>query len=279
MPSLRNNAIFGFPSDDGAENTALVGPGRNVTGELGMKGDPGPARLGYADFNLFYNLMARTTDNYGISVANLTERHSAGFALGDPIAEDAKDQQIDPRLATPPPVVFPFADDVVVTRQVSVCQILAFYRSLYTPGSGSLLIDKGDPKDGVGTDIGAVGAGTPAAADLFGTSCPDADRALAAKQAVATTCPQPDVDGGIPLSQQGRSIVCVCEATPTGGLAHDSGPRDRACVPGARNSSRTRTPAQRGPLDQVERRKVSRLISGRTPTRTGGPVVPRPRFT
>ena len=139
-----------------------------------MKGDPGPARLGYADFNLFYNPTAATTDNYGVSVPNLTERHSAGFALGDPIAEDAKDQQVDPRLATPPPVVFPFADDVVVTRLVSVCQILAFYRGLYSPGAGSLLIDKGDPMDGVGTDIGAVGAGTPAAADLFGTLCPDA---------------------------------------------------------------------------------------------------------
>jgi len=216
LPSLRNNAIFGFPSDDGAANTALVGPGRNVGGELGMKGDPGPARLGYADFNLFYNPMARTTDNYGVSVANLTERHSAGFALNDPIAEDAKDQQVDPRLAVPPPVVFPVVDDVVVGRQVTVCQILAFYRGLYTPASQSPLTDKGDPKDGVGTDIGAVGAGTPAAADLFGTLCPDT---LGATQAVVTTCPQPAVDGGVPLSQQGRSIVCVCEAAPTGGLA------------------------------------------------------------
>ena len=67
LPSLRNNAIFGFPSDDGAANTALVGPGRTVAGALGMKGDPGPARLGYADFNLFYNLKAATMDNYGLS--------------------------------------------------------------------------------------------------------------------------------------------------------------------------------------------------------------------
>jgi len=219
LPSLRDNAIFNFPSDDGAANTALVGPGLNVGGELGMKGDPGPARLGYADFNLFYNLMAATQDNYGISVANLTERHSAGFALGDPIAQDAKDQQVDPRLVAPPPVVFPFADDVIVSGQVNVCQILAFYRSLYTPGPESLLIDKGDPMDGVGTDIGAVGAGTPAAADLFGTVCADADRVLAARPAVVTTCPQPDVDGGTtPLDQQGRSIVCVCEAAPAGRL-------------------------------------------------------------
>ena len=227
-----------------------------------MKGDPGPARLGYADFNLFYNLTAATTDNYGISVANLTERHSAGFALGDPIAEDAKDQQVDPRLATPPPVVFPFADDVVVTRLVSVCQILAFYRGLYTPGAGSLLIDKGDPNDGVGTDIGAVGAGTPAAADLFGTLCPDADRVLAATQAVVTTCPQPDVDGGTtPLSQQGRSIVCVCEATPTGGLATHSGAHDRACASGARSSSRTRAGATRAAI-HVERRVPQPIEAG-----------------
>jgi hypothetical protein len=225
LPSLRNNAIFNFPSDDGADNTVFVGPGRTTTGELGVKGDPGPARLGYADFNLFYNLMARTTDNYGISVANLTERHSPGFALGDPIPGDAKDQQIDPRLAAPPPVVFAFADSDVVSGQVNVCQILAFYRGLYTPGSGSPLVDHGDPSDGPGTDIGAVGGGTPAGDDLFGTLCSEADRVLAAKPAVVTTCPQPGVDGGTtPLSQQGRSIVCVCETAPTDSLASTLAP-------------------------------------------------------
>ena len=175
--------------------------------------------------------------------------------------------------------MFPFADDVVVTRLVTVCQILAFYRGLYTPGAGSLLIDKGDPMDGVGTDIGAVGAGTPAAADLFGTVCPDAARVLAATQAVVTTCPQPDVDGGDSALPAGTFHRLRLRSHTDGRVRDDSGARDRACVSGARNSSRTRTQAQRGPLDQVERRKVSRLISGRTPTRTGGPVVPRPRFT
>ena len=221
LQSLRNNAIFAFPSDDGPTNTALVGPGRTATGALGMKGDPGPARLGYADFNLFYNLGAATLDNYGLSVPNLDERRAAGFALGDPYAEDAKDQQVDPGLARPAPGVFPFDDGQVVSAQVNVCQILAFYRTAYTPGPKSPLIDKGDPMDGSGTDIGAVGAGSPTADDLFGTLCSPPEPAVA--PAVVTACSQSGVDasttdGSTPLASQGRSIVCVCEVASPGSL-------------------------------------------------------------
>jgi len=38
----------------------------------------------------------------------------------------------------------------------------------YTPLAGSPLIDVGDPAGGAGNDIGAIGAGTPNAADGFG---------------------------------------------------------------------------------------------------------------
>lgn len=57
----------------------------------------------------------------------------------------------------------------VWTRQLSVGTILADYRTRYTPKSGNPLIDAGDPAGGAGNDIGAIGAGTPNALDLFGT--------------------------------------------------------------------------------------------------------------
>jgi hypothetical protein len=53
-------------------------------------------------------------------------------------------------------------------RTTSVASVLSVYRERYTPKSGSPLIDAGDPAGGEGNDIGAVGAGTPNADDLFG---------------------------------------------------------------------------------------------------------------
>lgn len=64
-------------------------------------------------------------------------------------------------------------DGDIWQRRVTVSQILAFYRRMYTPRSTSPLVDQGDPTDDTGgmrnTDIGAVGAGNPHPDDLFGT--------------------------------------------------------------------------------------------------------------
>jgi len=69
-------------------------------------------------------------------------------------------------------VPFPIGDGDVWLRRVTVSQILALYRTIYTPGAGSPLIDAGDPSDDTGgmrnTDIGAVGAGNPHPDDRFG---------------------------------------------------------------------------------------------------------------
>ena len=53
-------------------------------------------------------------------------------------------------------------------RATTVRDILVEYRRRYTPLAGSPLIDVGDPAGGAGNDIGAIGAGTPNAADGFG---------------------------------------------------------------------------------------------------------------
>ena len=52
-------------------------------------------------------------------------------------------------------------------RQFGVSEILQHYRGLYTPSAGSSLTDHGDPQDGAGVDIGAIGSGQDDPADLF----------------------------------------------------------------------------------------------------------------
>jgi len=189
--SLRNNVFFNLPSDSGTNNTAIIGPGLDANFLPAMKGDPGKAALGYANYNLFDNPKATTIDNYGVSVMGATERVAPTFALNDVPSGGTKDQQVDPKLTGPLPAVFPFSDDDITARRVTVCQILAFYRTLYTPAAGSPLIDAGDPADGAGVDIGAVGAGAADPADLFGTLCAESDRAFATAPTVVTQCPMP----------------------------------------------------------------------------------------
>jgi hypothetical protein len=217
LASLRSNIFFNLPANDGT-NTAMVGPGETTDFQPEAKGDPGPVALGYADYNLFFNPKAAQIDNYGVSVADLTERVSPGFALHDVPAMGAKDAQVDPQLTGPLPTVWPFSDDDIIAGTVNVCQILAFYRGLYTPRAGSPVIDSGDPADGAGVDIGAIGAGVDDPADQFGRLCSDADSALPAPPTIQTTCPQPiTVGGGTGTgggggTPTGHGFVCVCDA-------------------------------------------------------------------
>jgi hypothetical protein len=218
LASLRSNIFFNLPADNGA-NTAMVGPGQDLNFQPEAKGDPGPVALGYADYNLFFNPRAAHIDNYGVSVAGLTERVSPGFALHDAPAMGEKDAQVDPQLTGPLPTVWPFSDDDIIAGNVNVCQILAFYRGLYTPKPGSPAIDSGDPADGTGVDIGAVGAGTDDPADRFGRLCSDADSALPTPPTIETDCPQAIMVGGGGTGTGGgggtptsHGFVCVCDA-------------------------------------------------------------------
>jgi hypothetical protein len=74
----------------------------------------------------------------------------------------------DPGFSNPSTTPFDLAEAGVWQRTTTAAAVLALYRARYTPGSGSPLIDKGDPAGGVGNDIGAVGAGTANAEDRFG---------------------------------------------------------------------------------------------------------------
>ncbi len=127
-----------------------------------------PARLGYADYNLFHSPAARARRNYLLAVPGKTERKDPGFALHDIPRGGKVDEQADPQFKGPLPRAFPFADADVKARKVGVSKILASYREAYAPAPGSVLIGAGDPADGEGTNIGAIGAARPSNQDQFG---------------------------------------------------------------------------------------------------------------
>ncbi|HWP05234.1 MAG TPA: right-handed parallel beta-helix repeat-containing protein [Polyangiaceae bacterium] len=75
---------------------------------------------------------------------------------------------IEPAFHDPPSETLDLDEAGVWQRATTTASVLALYRARYTPESGSPLVDAGDPADGAGNDIGAVGAGAADDADRFG---------------------------------------------------------------------------------------------------------------
>ena len=163
--------------------------------------------------------------NYAVGVAGKTERQDPGFAYNDIPVGGAPDAQMDPKFTGPLPRLFPFSDDDLVTGTATVCQVLAYYRKTYMPGAGSPLIDAGDPHEGAGNDIGAIGAGANNALDLFGRLCDPNDVGQPAGGDDVYTCPTIPIDfGGSGTGGTGvipgdgpKGIICVCESAGTPG--------------------------------------------------------------
>lgn len=165
VKSVRNNVFYNFAHKEKyykAPQAMIRTAWNDETGE------ERPARLGYADYNLFYSPDAKAKRNYRLSVAGKAERKDAGFGLNDVPKGGKVDEQVDPRFKGPIPKRFPFPDADIQARKVTVSKILAFYREAYTPAEGSPLIGAGDPADGAGTNIGAIGAVKPSVLDRFG---------------------------------------------------------------------------------------------------------------
>lgn len=162
LASLRNNAFYDHPTNFYG-GSATVRPGF-----FEKKTAPGPARLGYADYNLFFNPDAKEKQNYAISVKDKTERADAGFGKHDIPVGGEKNAQVNPKFVGPIPKRFPFKDEDIRSGKVTVAQILAHYRAAFTPAEGSPLIGSGDPADGNGSYVGAVGAGKNPPNDDFG---------------------------------------------------------------------------------------------------------------
>jgi hypothetical protein len=164
VKSVRNNVFFNFAHKEKyyKRPQAMI--------RMSWNDEPAeekPARLGYADYNLFYSPGVKSPRNYLLSVSGKTERKDAGFGRND-IPRAGRIEQADPRFAGPIPKAFPFADDDVKARKVGLSKMLAFYREAYTPAAGSPLIGAGDPADGEGTNIGAVGSSKRPDEDRFG---------------------------------------------------------------------------------------------------------------
>ncbi|MBL8798610.1 MAG: hypothetical protein JNM56_32235 [Planctomycetia bacterium] len=164
VKSVRSNVFFNFAHRDRYYKLpqAMIRPAWNDDA-----GEEKPARLGYADYNLFHNPTVKTPRNYLLSVAGKVERQDAGFGKHDVPVGGAKDAQAEPKFKGPLKK-FPFSNEDIRARKVTVSQILAAYRAAYTPAEGSPLIDAGDPADGKGNFIGAVGAGQNPPHDQFG---------------------------------------------------------------------------------------------------------------
>jgi hypothetical protein len=157
LDSVRSNLIFNFRFE---ANEAIIGP------HDGESLSPVQPRLGYADYNLFFTPMSPIR-NYGLSVQDLVQRVDPGFALHDAHVGGVVDEQVDPRLTGTSEGCFPWSDDDIKARKVTVSQMLAYWRTAYTPRSDSPLRSGGDPADGAGNAIGAVGDGA-LAGDAFG---------------------------------------------------------------------------------------------------------------
>src|SRR5262249_31013012 len=127
---------------------------------------PGPSRLGYADFNLFYNPDAAEKRNYALSVPGKTERLDVGYARNDVPAGGPINAQADPKFKGPIPDRFPFPDGDLISRKATVPRVLAAYRDAYSPAAGSPLVNAGDPSDGPRSYIGAIGSGKDTANDF-----------------------------------------------------------------------------------------------------------------
>jgi hypothetical protein len=198
VDSVRSNLFMRFPYGHGAAGVAA-----------GYDEHPGtPPRLGYADYNLFYNPNADTIDNYALPVGTKTERQDPGFGANDVPRLGAKDVQVDPQVTGPFVDRFPWTDDQIQSGAVTVTDMLAYFRAVYTPRAGSPLIDAGDPQDGAGADIGAIGAGAANTADRFGDF-------------PVGTGPAGSTDGGNITSSSPRRdsdgpLVLRCSASPPG---------------------------------------------------------------
>ncbi|MDX2089861.1 MAG: right-handed parallel beta-helix repeat-containing protein [Kofleriaceae bacterium] len=147
LASVRNNVFSQFSSVSWG-NRALVAGARTEASVAG-------SRIAKADYNAWYNPLATNTGRY-----------MPGIVAGTPGAHDVG---TDPMFAgAVPQVPYLIDEGMVWLRTYGISQVLAYYRALYTPRTGSPLIDAGDSADGAGNDIGAVGAGTAHAADKFG---------------------------------------------------------------------------------------------------------------
>jgi len=146
--SIRNNLFTSFSNVNGFGGAFVSAP----------EGQVATPRVTSADYNAWYNPLATNSVRYlpGI-VGNAPGEH-------DVIA--------NPFLSGTPDVPYRISEGCIWLRSCAVGQVLSYYREMYRPAAGSPLIGAGDPADGPGTAIGAVGPNTSNPVDRFGRIVP-----------------------------------------------------------------------------------------------------------
>src|SRR5437879_6740445 len=138
LPSLRSNVFFDLKL---LSQWSAVDQGWG-TAEF-PRVTPYPARLGYTDYNAFYyDPNANVVNNYALAVAGQTLRTSSSYGLHDLQPGGPLNQSVDPQFRGPLPIDFPFSIDDIKAGIVTVSQMLTYFRSIYTPVTGSPLIDR-----------------------------------------------------------------------------------------------------------------------------------------
>jgi hypothetical protein len=153
LGSVRNNVFYNYAGLSGKPVLA---------GEFDESTTPPLARLRYSDYNDFYNPDAPNQTNYGLGVVGVAPG-AAGYGMHD---LGGLNGHVNPKFTQPTVLPFPFRAEDIWSRAKKVSDVLSTYRMMYTPAARSPLIGAGDPQDGSGGNIGAIGNGE--AADQFG---------------------------------------------------------------------------------------------------------------
>jgi hypothetical protein len=149
MASLRNNVFTGFSM------TNTLFPTPSLISASTSEATVSAPRVALADYNAWDNPLATGDADYMPGIV--------GGTVG------AHDLTGDPMFVGPvPQAPYQIDEGMVWLRQYGTSQVLSYYRALYTPMNGSPLIDAGDPSEGSGNDIGAIGAGASDPNDKFG---------------------------------------------------------------------------------------------------------------
>jgi hypothetical protein len=147
--SIRNNLMMNSTNVKTTNGRAFVS---TADGTLSS------ARVISADYNAFFN-----------PLANNTSRYLAGIAQNSPGTHDV---QADPKLSGSNEIPYKISEGCIWLGEDTTGRVLSHYRDLYRPATGSPLISAGDPNDGAGTAIGAIGPDTSNPVDLFGRIVP-----------------------------------------------------------------------------------------------------------
>ena len=147
IASLRNNLFAGFRNVSGFGNALVSAP----------EGAVATPRVDRADYNAWFNPLATSAARYLVGVV----ANPAG----------ANDVTGNPLLAGAAELPYRIAEGCIWAGNCTTGQVLAHYRALYQPTATSPLLDAGDPADGLGTPVGAIGR-APSAVDRFGRIVP-----------------------------------------------------------------------------------------------------------